>query len=473
VSATGIGGETDSGDSGPDTPDAEATAEPTAVKQSGRISRRRLILVDALITVTTVLLVLGMFSVWANRLLLNPDNWSSTSTQLLQNPNIRSTTANYLVDQLYSNVNVEGLIKSGLPPQFQALAAPAAGALRNLAVQGTELALSRPRIQNLWAQANRTADQALVAIVEGGKGPVGVQQGVVTLDLGSILDNVAGRLGLPSNISSHLPPHIATLTVLKSDQLKFVQNVGNAIKGLALWLTILVPILYALAILLAKGHRRRTLLTIGFSVVVAGILVLLGRQILQTQIASSLTNDATLRPTIKAVIGIGTDILRTVAGAVIFVGLFLIAAAWFAGPGRLAHAGREALAPYLREHPAPSYAITFGLLVLLFIWNPIPATGTPAGMIVFTALALFGTFLLRLQTMEEFPDARLGATTERVRAKVEEMRRRRQAAKDGTAPAAGSHESLTDQLGRLAELRDHGALSPEEYEAAKGRLLGV
>ena len=30
--------------------------------------------------------------------------------------------------------------------------------------------------------------------------------------------------------------------------MKVVQNVGNAIKGLALWLTILVPLLYVLAI---------------------------------------------------------------------------------------------------------------------------------------------------------------------------------------------------------------------------------
>lgn len=45
-----------------------------------------------------------MFSVWANRLLFSPDNWAKTSTQLLQNPDIRSTTANYLVDQLYANV---------------------------------------------------------------------------------------------------------------------------------------------------------------------------------------------------------------------------------------------------------------------------------------------------------------------------------------------------------------------------------
>ena len=162
----------------------------TAEAAPARISRRRLIGVDVLIGVTTLLLVVGIFATWANRLLFSPDNWSKTSTQLLQDANVRSTTANYLVDQLYANVNVTGLIKQGLPTQLQGLAAPAAGALRNAAVQGAELALSRPRVQQLWAQANRAADQTFIDIVNGRKGASG-QQGVVSLDLASILNNVA------------------------------------------------------------------------------------------------------------------------------------------------------------------------------------------------------------------------------------------------------------------------------------------
>ena len=58
--------------------------EPDRGARDGRISRRRLIGVDVLIGVTTLLLVVGIFATWANRLLFSPDNWSKTSTQLLQ-----------------------------------------------------------------------------------------------------------------------------------------------------------------------------------------------------------------------------------------------------------------------------------------------------------------------------------------------------------------------------------------------------
>jgi hypothetical protein len=43
-------------------------------------------------------------------------------------------------------------------------------------------------------------------------------------------------------------------------------------------------------------------------------------------------------------------------------------------------------------------------MMLIFIWGPIPATHRPAGIIVFTALAMLGTAILRAQTAHEFPN---------------------------------------------------------------------
>jgi Short C-terminal domain len=447
-----------------DAPEAAEPAEPTAATSS----RGRLIWVRILVGITTLLLIVAMFSVWANRLLFNPDNWSNASTQLLQNPDIRSNTANYLVDQLYANVNVAGLLKSNLPTQFQGLAGPVAGALRNAAVSGTELALTRPRVQALWAQANRAADQTFIEIVNGGRRNVKINQGAVTLNLGAILDNVTSRLGLPSGLASKLPANVANLTVFKSDQLKAVQNGGQAVKGLALWLTILCPLLYALAIVLAPGHRRRTLMTIGFAAIFAGVIVLFTRRVLENQIPPALTDDSSLRPAIRATIVISTGLLGEVATAVIFIGVILVIAAWFAGPGRFPRAAREAIAPFLRERPVPTYAITLGLLALLFIWDPIPATGTPAGIITFTVLALFGTEVLRRQTFVEFPDARSGAAKQAMSARWASMRNRPPRA--DAAPAT-AQPSTAEQLKQLAELRDSGELSPDEYNAAKAQLL--
>src|SRR3984885_1092276 len=435
----------------PQDPIADPRTDLAADPAPAKISRRRLIGVDVLIGVTTLLLIVGIFATWANRLLFSPDNWSNTSTQLLQDANVRSSTANYLVDQLYANVDVTGLIKEGLPTQLQGLAAPAAGALRNAAVQGAELALSRPRVQQLWAQANRAADQTFVDIVNGRRGAVGFNNGVVSLDLASILNNVAARLGLPAGIASKLPPSVANLVIFKSNQLKYVQNGGKAIKGLALWRAIVVPLLYALALFLAKGHRRRTLMTIGFAGILAGVLVILARSILQGQVVTGLTDDASLQVTIRHVYNIATAILNDVASGVIFIGVLLVAAAWFAGPARPAYATRHAISPFLREQAVATYGIVLGILVLLFIWNPIPATGKPLGILVFTLLALLGTYILIGQTAREFPDAPSGAATQAIRARMASMRSRRHEPGNPHAPNA---PSTTEQLSQLADLRD-------------------
>ncbi len=450
-------------------PGGPEPAEEQPASQSlpaARISRRRLILIDALIAFTTLLAVVGMLSVWANRLLFNPDNWETTSTQLLANSDIRNSTSNYIVDQVYKNVNVAAALSASLPPALQPLADPAAGALRNVAVQGVNLALQRPLVQSLWAKANRAADQTFIALVNGGKGAVGANNGVITLDLASVVDNVAARLGLPPSLGAKLPPSVATLTIFKSNQLKFVQDVGGAVKSLALWLTIIVPLLYLLAIALARYHRRRTLMTVGFAIVFAGIVGVAGRHILESQIVNSLTNDPSLRPAFRATVAIGTAILGTIAGAFIFVGIIAVLSAWFAGPMRLWLGVRRAIAPFLREQPASTFAITAGLLLLLFIWNPIPATGTPIGIIVFSALAFFGTEMLRRETAFEFPDAQRGDATAALGARLRPAR----AQADGGNPGH-ANSPLPDQIERLATLRENGSITADEYEAAKARLL--
>lgn len=382
---------------------------PTAQKVSrekGPSGRGRRILVQMVIWVTTLLAVVAIFAVWANRQFLNPDNWANTSTQLLEHPEIRAAASNYLVGQLYANVDVAGELKSRLPPALQGVAGPLSGALRNVATSAAQRALANPKVQDAWRAANRAAAQTFVRIVNGGSGAAKVKGGEVTLDLESILANMTNQLGLP-DVSSKLPPSAANLVILKSNQLKFIQDVGKALKGLALVLTIIVPLLYALAVFLARGRRRQALMTVGIAIVAAGLFVFALRKLVESGVTNSLVKVEANKPAASAVVSIATSMLAEIAGAFVFVGVPLIAAAWFAGPARLAVRMRRAVAPFLRDHAEATFGIVAGLLLLLFIWGPIPAMHRPAGIIVFTVLALLGTAVLRQQTAREFPDARL------------------------------------------------------------------
>lgn len=146
-------------------------------------------------------------------------------------------------------------------------------------------------------------------------------------------------------------------------------------------------------------------MSVGFSLVVAGVLGVAARHIIQTAVVNSIVHNEAQRPAARATIGIGTQILAEIAIAFILVGIVAVLAGWFAGPARYAVAGRRRIAPFLRQEPGWTYAIVLSLMVLLIIWQPIHALGTPVGIVVFLCLALLGTEALRRQTAVEFPEA--------------------------------------------------------------------
>jgi hypothetical protein len=366
--------------------------------------------VRVILGIATVLAILSILSVWANRQLMNPTNWSKTSTSLLRKQTIRSAMSGYLIDQLYANVDVQERLKSGLPPQLAPLAGPLSGALHNLAEQGAERALELPRVQDAWRTANYAADQALVTIVKGGGSRVQINGGTVSLNLHQIVADIALQLGLPASVADKLPPSVASLKIITSSQLGLVRSLAKTLHALALWLTIFTFLLYALAMFLARGNRRSTLMWVGSSLVFAGVFVLLARKIGQGQLVSSLTSDASMEPAVNDAYSVATSLLVQVSSASIIIGIPVIFAALLAGPARWALATRRFLAPRFREHPGLAYWIVAGLLALFFLWGPIPATRNPLEMLIFTILAFVGAYVLRGQIAEEFPESGSGST---------------------------------------------------------------
>jgi hypothetical protein len=421
------------------------------------------ILVRVILGVATVLAVFAIFAIWANRQLLNPENWSKTSTSLLQKQTVRTALAGYLVNQLYENINVPAQLRSGLPTQLEPLAGPLSGALHGVAEQAAERALENARVQALWQKANRAADQTLVTVVDGGGSRVQINGGTVSLNLRQVVADLATELGLPPGVAEKLPASVADLKIVTSSQLGLVRTGAKGLHALALGLTILVFLLYVIAMGLSRGYRRRTLLFVGGSLVLAGLLVLVGRKIGQGQVVSAITSDASIQPAANDAYSVATSLLVQVATSSIIVGLPVMASAWLAGPASWAVSIRRFLAPHLRARPALAYWVTAALLALVFIWGPIPATRNPWEILLFTILAFVGAHILRAEIAEQFPDAEHAS----VRATVSEKMAHARAGSKGRQPAP----SRADELERLVALHDRAAITDDEYAAAKRELL--
>jgi hypothetical protein len=360
--------------------------------------------VRSLIGVATVLGVVAIFAVWANRQLLDSGYWANTSTKMLESPPIREALAGYLTDQLYANVNVTGELRGELPSELKPLAAPAAGALRGLVEKGVNFALERPRVQGLWRKANEVAHGEFVKLIENhGQYVHTPGHGEVIIDLRPLLSDAATRVGAPTSVVAKIPPNVAELRVVKANSLKTMQNAVNLLRSLALVLPLLVYLLFALAIYLARGRRRETLIAVGCAFVGAALVVLVARGVLGNTVVNSLATTASVKPAVQAVYSIGTSVLSDIAWATILIGIVIVLAGLLAGPTRVATTLRRLMAPYLRERPDLSYGALALLLLLLFLWGPIVATRTFLGILIITVLGFFGLHVLRRETAREFP----------------------------------------------------------------------
>jgi hypothetical protein len=434
-------------------------------------------LVVALLILATLLTLVAVFSVWVNRQALNTDNWVNTSDQLLQNKEIQAQLSSYLANELFADVDVQAELQKALPPRLAPLAGPAAGGLHQLAPQIAERALATSQVQSLWSEANRAAHESFLQILNGGGSSVSTNGGEVTLDLGSVVTQVGGRLGVGGNISAKVPPDAGQLTILKSSQLSAAQDIATLIRRLPVVLSLLAILLFGLAVYLAGPRRRQALRSVGFGFVVAGVIALVVRSVAGGYVVDSLATSASVEPAAQAAWNIGTSLLVTIASSAISFGILIVIGAWLAGPTRPAVALRREASPYVRDNRAAAYVSVGVLYVALIAWAPIVAFRKPIGMLLFAVLLGLGAELLRRQILREFPDAHGGQLWDRI------LHRGRSFSPGGgaaPAPAAGEGQSAdttagskVGELERLVSLHGSGALTDDEFASAKADVLGT
>jgi len=430
---------------------------------SNRSSRRRLLPLT-LITVGSVLALLAIFALWANRQLLDTDNWTETSSELLEDDEIRGQLSIYLIDELYSNVDVQAELAQALPPRLQPLAGPAAGGLQNVGVRGVDALLERPRAQALWEESNRRAHRRLLQVVEDDSGgAVSTGGGTVTLNLKTLLEQTSETFGVGGRLADRLPEDSAQLTVLKSDELELAQDGVRFLKALAIILVILALGLMALGAYLARGWRREALRACGIGLIIAGVAALVARSLAGGAVVG-LAETAAVEPALEHTWSISTSLLVEAATATLMYGIVVVFAAWLAGPTAWATSTRRALAPFLRE-PRFAYGGLALIVLLLLAWGPTPAFRKPVLALILIALLALGVETLRRQTAREFPNASRDEAMRSLRGRWAAMRSR------GDRPATTNGSERLSELERLAALHKSGVLDDAEFKTQKARFL--
>lgn len=442
-----------------------------------------------------MLAFLSVFAIWIERQALNTNDWVSTSSRLLQNSTIRSAVGEYLVDQLYENVNVEQELKEILPGETKQLAGPAAGGLRQVAGDGAEKVLETSTAQSLWEDANRSAHEQLVSVLENKGTTVSTENGDVSLNLGSMLTNLASQVGIGATLAEKLPPDAGQIKILHADQLKTAQNIAIAVKGLALLLSILTFAAFGGAIYLSRDSRWVAVLFSGLGLISAGFAVVVARHIAGGIVVDQLVQTESVKPAAEATWSIATSLMTSIATTVILVGVLFAAAGWLGSPTGSARASRRFAAPALRDYAAYVYTGLAILVGIYFLDAASQGLRSFLTTLIVAGMAAFGIHELRKQTAEEFPDVHFsdyfGDTRDRVVKAVKDANIgerasklrlpevRRPAAEDTAAAeaptevlAADDEDARLQRLERLGAMHEKGILTDAEFATEKSRLLG-
>jgi hypothetical protein len=360
--------------------------------------RRRRIAVATLLVLGTLFWTAFGLGLWAQRQALDTDNWVETSGDLLENEQIRTTLATFIVDQLYDSQAVQQRLEEVLPPRLQGLAAPAAAGLKEVARRNAPRVLGSAAALKAWETANRTAHDELLDIVDNGVGGRDI-----SLDLKALVGEVADGTGLPANAVDKLPPNVANLQVASTDQLDNVRDLLHLFKTIVWVLLGLAVATFAGAIALA-ADRRRTVLNVGGCLMFAGIAVLAFRTLAGKYVEDSLADAPNAHAIAGDVWGIATRLMVDAAQGSFLFGLFVVLGAWLIGPGRRATAVRRFAAYPLREHAGFVRAGLATAILLLIVWGPVPWTQRLLTIVIFTVIAFVWLERIRHRTLVEFPD---------------------------------------------------------------------
>src|SRR5215207_3264756 len=368
------------------------------------LSKRRRAVIWTLIVAASLIAFGSVLTTWVDRQMLDTQSWQEASAELIEDPEVRDAVAVFLVDELYENADVGAGLAERLPDNLKGLAPSLAGALRQPATDAVERLLESPRVQQLWIKASVTAQEKLSNVLKNETGAgITTGDGVVTVDLGELVQALGAELGLPGTALDRLPDDAGEFTLMRSDQLAAAQTGVRAVGVLSTLLLVLVLAMYALAIFLARGERRATLRNVGCALVIVGFAVLVARRLAGNYAVDALTTPGS-QGSGQRVWLIGTSILAEIGWAAILYGAVMVLGALLAGPHSWAIALRGRLAPLLNDRPAIVWTGVAVAYLALVAWGPTHALRTWWGILLLGGLIAAGVLALRHETLRERRD---------------------------------------------------------------------
>lgn len=228
--------------------------------RAGNPWRNRIRLAVAGLLVAAGSLGFGAYVVvnWAERQILNTENWVALVSPLPQQPVVSTALGSYIGTQVFAAAPIEARIAEALPPRASFLAGPLTDQLRTLTVRASQRIVASDQFQSVWTAANRIAMNRLLTTAREDERPL---QSKVNqkfdIDLSEAGPKVRAALGRAAEAIPALQPVSQKALVVSADvparpnQLREVVRTTDSLAAI-------LPLFIATAVLgaLALSYRR-------------------------------------------------------------------------------------------------------------------------------------------------------------------------------------------------------------------------
>ena len=356
--------------------------------------KRRSLLSRVLLSLACLVAVVAALGAWADRQLLDTDEWVNTSGELLRDPAIQDATAAYLADQLVDGPEVTAKLREGLPPRLAPLAGPLTAGVGELADRTAKRVIASGAFGKVWDETNRRAHTQLLAVINDDDGVL-ASRGVI-LDLRPELGVLAERIGVAPGQTGDK----GRVRILRGDTLDSVQSAVKLLRDVR-WGSLALLIILLVAGVAFARDRARGLGGAGAALILAGLAILVVRRVAGAYVVDQVTAHGAGQPSAEATWRIATSLLADIAISGIVLGLVLALGAWLAGGTGWARSARRFIAPVLVDHPELAFAAVVALLALLLLGGLLPTVGGGWAVLIYLAGAAAGVWALRRTAEQE------------------------------------------------------------------------
>jgi hypothetical protein len=325
-----------------------------ATAPAGRTGWWRPVVATVLIIVMAVLAPLAVVARWAHDEVNDTDRYVATIAPLADDPAVQRAVADRITTEIVSRLRlddvtteaVDALAQRGLPPvaasSLQALSGPLTNAIEEFIGRQVTALVESDAFSQAWEQANREAHTQLVAVLTGkGSDVVDVSNGVVSVNLATVVDAVKARLVERGfTLVERLPEVQAQFTIFESADIQKAQTGFRVLSAINTWLPILALVCLAGAV--AVGRSRRRTLIAGMLALAASMLLLgVTLNIFRTVYLDAVPQDQLPSDAASAIYDQLVNFIRLNLRAVAILALAVAFIAWVSGDGRTAVALRR------------------------------------------------------------------------------------------------------------------------------------